>query len=217
MFPSRWPMYEKRFIIYKRKVSHLNKRVLPARRMVLHLKKESISYPEGGFFIPIRKVIQSSISWIHLRQRGNSFESKRWLIVEKEELHSFMASSRDVLPWNLQFKPFLGKSCPSSILERWYHLSEQFKHVGKKCIDSFQRPFPKPRLCICPRNAKHCDLAATFLKRWKNMWRWYISNKKAFCLPKPVTDAIPFRSEGVFFNSVVKRLLYPKNGFPYDF
>ena len=68
MFPSRWPMYEKRFIIYKRKVSHLNKRVLPARRMVLHLKKESISYPEGCFFIPIRKVIQSSISWIPLIQ-----------------------------------------------------------------------------------------------------------------------------------------------------
>ena len=147
----------KRSIIYERKVSHLNKRVLPAGRMVLHLKKEVISYPEGGFFIPIRKVIQSSISWIHLRQRGNSFERKRWLIVEKEELHSFMASSRDVLPWNLQFKPFLGKSCPSSILERRYHLSEQFKHVGKKCIDSFQRPFPKPRLCICPKNAKHCD------------------------------------------------------------
>ena len=158
-------MYEKRFILYKRKVSHLNKRVLRARRMALHLRKESVSYPEGGFFIPIRKVNHSSASSIHLRQRGNSFESKRWLIVEKEELHSFMASYRDVLPWNLQCKTFLGKSCLSSILERWYLLSKQFKHVAKKCIDSFQRPFPKPRSCIFPRNAKHCCLAATFLKR----------------------------------------------------
>ena len=156
----------KRSIIYERKVSHLNKRVLPAGRMVLHWRKKIVSYPEGGFFIPIRKVNHSSASSIHLRQRGNSLESKRWLIVKKEELHSFMTSSREVLPWNLQFKPFLGKSCPSSILEWRYHLSEQFKHVGKKCIDSFQRPFPKPRLCICPKNAKHCDLAATFLKRW---------------------------------------------------
>ena len=111
-------MYEKRFIIYERKVSHLNKRVLRARRMALHLRKESVSYPEGGFLIPMRKVNHSSVSSIHLRQRGNSFESKRWLIVEKEELHSFMASSREVLPWNLQFKPFLGKSCLSSILKR---------------------------------------------------------------------------------------------------
>ena len=158
-------MYEKRFILYKRKVSHLNKRVLRARRMVLHLRKKRVSYPERGFFIPIRKVNHSSASSIHLRQRGNSFESKRWLIVEKEELHSFMASYRDVLPWNLQRKTFLGKSCLSSILERWYLLSKQFKHVAKKCIDSFQRPFPKPRSCIFPRNAKHCCLAATFLKR----------------------------------------------------
>ena len=111
-------MYEKRLIIDERKVSHLNKRVLPARRMVLHLRKESISYPEGGFFIPIRKVNQSILSSIRLRQRGNSFESKRWLIVEKEELHSFMASYRDVLTWNLQCKTFLGKSCLSSNLER---------------------------------------------------------------------------------------------------
>ena len=101
----------KRSIIYERKVSHLNKRVLPAGRMVLHLRKKIVSYPEGGFFIPIRKVNHSSASSIHLRQRGNSFESKRWLIVEKGELHSFMASSREVLPWNLQLKPFLGKSC----------------------------------------------------------------------------------------------------------
>ena len=61
-FKAAGQCMKKRFIIYERKVSHLNKRVLPARRMVLHLKKESISYPEGGFFIPIRKVIQSSIS-----------------------------------------------------------------------------------------------------------------------------------------------------------
>ena len=127
--------------------------------------EKRVSYPEGGFLIPIRKVDHSSASSIHLRQRGNSFESKRWLIVEKEELHSFMASYRDVLPWNLQCKTFLGKSCLSSILERWYLLSKQFKHVAKKCIDSFQRPFPKPRSCIFPRNAKHCCLAATFLKR----------------------------------------------------
>ena len=108
----------KRSIIYERKVSHLNKRVLPAGRMVLHLRKKIVSYPEGGFFIPIRKVNHSSASSIHLRQRGNSLESKRWLIVKKEELHSFMTSSREVLPWNLQFKPFLGKSCLSSILKR---------------------------------------------------------------------------------------------------
>ena len=138
-------MYEKRFILYKRKVSHLNKRVLRARRMVLHLRKESVSYPEGGFFIPIRKVNHSSASSIHLIQRGNSFESKRWLLVEKEELHSFMASYRDVLPRNLQCKTFLGKSCLSSILERWYLLSKQFKHVAKKCIDYFRRLFTKPR------------------------------------------------------------------------
>ena len=135
----------KRSIIYERKVSHLNKRVLPAGRMVLHWRKKIVSYPEGGFFIPIRKVNHSSASSIHLRQRGNSFESKRWLIVEKEELHSFMASYRDVLPWNLQCKTFLRKSCLSSILERWYLLSKQFKHVAKKCIDYFRRLFTKPR------------------------------------------------------------------------
>ena len=67
----------KRSIIYERKVSHLNKRVLPAGRMVLHLRKKIVSYPEGGFFIPIRKVNHSSASSIHLRQRGNSLESKQ--------------------------------------------------------------------------------------------------------------------------------------------
>ena len=106
-----------------------------------------------------------------------------------------MASSRDVLPWNLQFKPFLGKSCPSSILERRYHLSEQFKHVGKKCIDSFQRPFPKPRLCICPKNAKHCDQAATFLKRWKKHAKVIHFQSKGFLPSKTGNrcNSFPFR------------------------
>ena len=54
---------------YERKVSHLNKSVLPARRMVLHLRKESNSYSEGGFFIPIRKVNHSS--------KLNPFETER--------------------------------------------------------------------------------------------------------------------------------------------
>ena len=37
------------------------------------------------------------------------------------------------------------------------------------------------------------------------MWRWYISNQKAFCLPKLVTNVMPFRSGVIFFNSVGER------------
>ena len=112
-----------------------------------------------------------------------------------------MASNRDVLHWNLESKPFRGRSYLSFILERWCHLFTQFMHAIKKPNDSFHKLVTKQGQCICTRNAKHSNLAATFSKRWKNIGMWYIFKRKVFCLPKPGTDVIPFHLGVIFFNS----------------
>ena len=118
-----------------------------------------------------------------------------------------MASNRDVLHWNLESKPFRGRSYLSFILERWCHLFTQFMHAIKKPNDSFHKLVTKQGQCICTRNAKHCNLAATFSKRWKNIGMWYIFKRKVFCLPKPGTDVIPFHLGVIFFNSVFLHIL----------